>query len=190
MRVLMTADAVGGVWTYSLTLARALAKHGVCCAVAAMGPAPSSAQLEEAAAIPSLELQHRPFRLEWMDEPWRDVDEAGDWLLEMAREYRPDIVHLNGYSHAALDFGAPKIVVAHSCVCSWWRAVHGEAAPAEWDEYRRRVSAGLNVCDLAVAPSAAMIRDLEREYGGLPNCSVIQNAAEMPEGICSTGGAS
>ena len=187
MRVLMTADAVGGIWNYSLTLARAMANCGVSYTLAVMGPPPSDAQLAEAAAIPSLEVQHRAFRLEWMEEPWGDVDAAGDWLLELDREYRPDLVHLNGYSHAALHFGAPKIVVAHSCVCSWWRAVHGEPAPGRWDEYRRRVSAGLKASDLVAAPSATMIRDLECEYGAFPDTgpgtAVIPNAAELPEGI-------
>ncbi len=179
----MTADAVGGVWSYSLTLARALSEQEVRCALAVMGPAPSEAQLADADSIRGLEVHHRPFRLEWMEEPWADVDAAGEWLVELAREFRPDVIHLNGYSHAALDFGAPKIVVAHSCVCSWWRGVHGEAAPAEWDEYRRRVSAGLKAGDLVIAPSATMIRDLEREYGALPRTAVIQNGAEAPEAV-------
>jgi glycogen(starch) synthase len=183
MRVLMTADAVGGVWNYSLTLARAMANRGVSYTLAVMGPPPSGAQLAEADTIPSLEVRRHAFRLEWMKEPWEDVRAAGDWLLELSREYRPDIVHLNGYSHASLDFEAPKIVVAHSCVCSWWRAVHGEPAPAHWNEYRRRVQAGLSAADLVIAPSATMIRELEDEHGCLANTAVIQNAAELPEGI-------
>jgi len=181
MRVLMTADALGGVWNYSVTLARALAEYDVACTLAVMGPEPLSAQLDETATIPSLDVHHRPFLLEWMQEPWEDVDSAGEWLVALAEECRPDVVHLNGYSHAALDFGAPKIVVAHSCVCSWWRAVHREPAPADWDEYRRRICAGLNGCDLVVAPSITMLRNLEREYGCSPCTSVIQNAADVPE---------
>lgn len=183
MRVLMTADAVGGVWNYSLTLTRGLAEYDVSCMLAVMGPAPSTAQLAESARIPRLEVHHRPFRLEWMEDPWTDVDAAGAWLLELAREYRPDVAHINGYSHAALDFGAPKIVVAHSCVCSWWRAVHRERAPAKWDEYRRRVCAGLERSDLVIAPSATTIRDLEREYGCLPRTCVVWNSAEIPESV-------
>ena len=41
--------------------------------------------------------------------------------------FKPDIVHLNNYVHAALPFRAPKLVVGHSCVLSWWRAVKREA---------------------------------------------------------------
>lgn len=181
MRVLMTADAVGGVWNYSLTLAGAMAKHGVSYTLAVMGPAPSESQMAEAAAIPGVEVRHRPYRLEWMEEPWQEVDAAGEWLRELGRECRADVIHLNSYAHGALDFGAPKAVVAHSCVCSWWRAARGETAPAEWNEYRARVSAGLKGCDLAIAPSATMIRDLEREYGVARRSSVIPNGAVVPE---------
>ena len=85
MRVLMTADAVGWVWSYSLTLAGALARHGVSYTLAVMGPSPSTDQLDDAATVPGLQVEHRPFRLEWMEDPWSDVDAAGDWLLELAR---------------------------------------------------------------------------------------------------------
>jgi glycosyltransferase involved in cell wall biosynthesis len=183
MRVLMTTDAVGGVWNYSLTLARSMAELGVSSALAVLGPGPDEAQSSEAAAIPGLELYGHPGKLEWTaGDPWPDVNAAGTWLIELARECRPDVVHLNGYSHAALDFRVPKIVAAHSCVCSWWRAVHGEPAPGEWDEYRRRVRAGLDGANLIVAPSRTMLHDLEREYAYL-DCprAVIENAAHPPE---------
>jgi glycosyltransferase involved in cell wall biosynthesis len=182
MRVLMTADAVGGVWNYSLTLARSMADSGVSYLLAVLGPAPDEAQTAAAAAIPGLELQHHPGKLEWTaGDPWPDVDAAGAWLLGLARRHRPDLIHLNGYAHAALDFGAPKVVVAHSCVCSWWRAVHGEPAPAEWNEYRRRAGAGLEEADLVLAPSQTMLQELEREYGPLHRPrAVIDNAVFVP----------
>ena len=44
MKILMTADTVGGVWTYALELAGALAPHGVEVALATMGRRLSSAQ--------------------------------------------------------------------------------------------------------------------------------------------------
>ena len=39
------------------------------------------------------------------------------------------------------------MVVAHSCVCSWWTAVRGGDASAEWDAYRRAVRDGLRAAD-------------------------------------------
>jgi glycogen synthase len=175
-RVLMTADAVGGVWTYALELTHALAAHDVWVHLAVMGPAPSPAQLEAAQKVPNLQLEHRPFALEWMDEPWADVRQAGDWLVSLEEKLRPDVCHLNGYCHAACSFIAPTLVVAHSCVCSWWQAVHGEAAGTAWRKYRHQVRAGLIAADTVAAPTQWMLDELQRQYGPLPRTSDIPNA--------------
>src|SRR5690348_12181674 len=112
MKILMTADAVGGVWSYALELARALAPSGVELVLATMGPLPSAAQREEAARCRNLRLETSEYRLEWMQDPWSDVERAGDWLLALARREQPDLVHLNGYVHAALPWQMPVCVVA------------------------------------------------------------------------------
>ena len=163
----MTTDAVGGVWAYALELARALERHGVEIALASMGPAPGPAQREEAAGLPNVTLHESTHALEWMEDPWADVERAGDWLLDLAAAFAPDVIHLNGYVHATLPWDAPVLVAAHSCVFSWWSAVRGEPPPASYDEYRRRVGGGLAAADLVVAPTAAMLRALEEHYGRL-----------------------
>jgi glycosyltransferase involved in cell wall biosynthesis len=174
-KVLMTADGVGGVWTYALELARGLAPHGIHFTIATMGPRPSAAQQREAAHLPNVSLVQSDYRLEWMEDAWGEVAEAGQWLSGLAAEVAPDLIHLNGYSHAALAWNAPVLVTAHSCVLSWWRAVKGEDAPNEWDEYRRRVTAGLRAADFVVAPSKTMLHALTENYGPLPRSGVIPN---------------
>jgi glycogen synthase len=174
-RLLMTADTVGGVWTYALELAGALAPHGVEVHLATMGPPLSPRQRAEAVRSPVASVTESSFALEWMPDPWAEVDTAGEWLLDVAAQVRPDVVHLNGYAHAVLPWPAPVVVVAHSDVLSWWRSVHGVAAPAEWAEYRRRVAAGLAAADTVVAPTSAVLTDLARGYGCtggtvVPNC--------------------
>ncbi len=171
-RVLMTADTVGDVWTYAVDLARGLSARGVEVALATMGDPLSDAQRECAERIPGLLLFESSFRLEWMEDPWRDVERAGDWLLGLEARFGPDLVHLNGYAHAALPWSAPRLVVAHSSVLSRWAAVEGEEAPEAWDRYRREVAAGLAAADLVVAPTAAMLADLARHHG-LPRRSRI-----------------
>ncbi len=164
----MTADAVGGVWSYALDLSRALDALGIRVVLAVMGPSPSREQRAQAAAISSLELVESDHRLEWMDEPWADVARAGGWLLALERRYRPDVVHLNGYAHGVLPFRAPVLVVGHSCVLSWWEAVKGEPAPDRYVRYAEQVRAGLAAADLVVTPTRAMGEALERHYGPLP----------------------
>ena len=88
-RILMTTDAVGGVWTYALELARALAPHDLAVTLATMGPPPSADQVDAARAIPELRLETSAFRLEWMSDAWADVDAAGEWLLDLEADIRP-----------------------------------------------------------------------------------------------------
>jgi glycosyltransferase involved in cell wall biosynthesis len=171
----MTADAVGGVWTYALELARTLVERGVRVSLAVLGPAPTDDQRREAADIVHGPLLEHAGRLEWMDEPWHDVQQAGEWLLQVERAIRPDLVHLNGYAHGRLAWEAPVVMVGHSCVSSWWNAVHGEDPPPAWNRYRRTVARGLRAADLVVAPTAAMLACLQHHYGRLSRTKVIPN---------------
>jgi glycogen(starch) synthase len=177
-RVLMTADAVGGVWTYACELIAALAAYDVEVTLAVMGDGPSPAQARRAAALANLDLVARPYALEWMPDAWADVDAAGGWLLELAARIAPDLVQINGYAHAALPFQAPVVVVAHSCVWTWMRAVrHREPGP-EWAEYRRRVRTGLTSAEVVVAPTAAILRDVLAAYSVVTRSRVIPNACD------------
>jgi glycogen synthase len=175
-RILLTADAVGGVFAYALELARGLRAQGIEVVLAVMGPPASDAQRAAARTVPGLVWHEAPYRLEWQDDPWRDVDEAGAWLLQLARAHRVELVHLNGYAHGVLDFGVPKLVVAHSCVLSWWEAVHGSSAPRA--TYRERVRAGLCAADAVVAPTRAMRDALVRLYDVGP-VRVIANGCDL-----------
>lgn len=179
MKILMTADAVGGVWTYVLELAGALAEHGVEVVLATMGPRPDAAQQETARSIPGLELEMSGYRLEWMHDPWGDVDQAGEWLRNLAARRDVDVIHLNGYSHAALSWERPVLVCAHSCVRTWWHAVHGCEPPAEWNVYRERVASGLAGADCVIAPTRAHLAALLSCYRVSVPLHVIPNARSL-----------
>jgi glycosyltransferase involved in cell wall biosynthesis len=111
-----------------------------------------------------------------MPEPWDDLQHAGEWLLQIEREFRPDVVHLNHLVHADLPWLAPVISVGHSCVLSWWAAVRREAVPAEWSQYRQEVTSSLRAARYVVAPTQAMLVALERYYGPFHDTAVIHNA--------------
>lgn len=177
MTILMTADTIGGVWTYCIELARALAAHDIRVVVATMGAPLSNSQQQEAAQA-NVQIEASDWKLEWMPEPWRDVDAAGEWLLELEKRIAPDLVHLNGYAHGALPWRAPLLVAGHSCVLSWWRAVKNEDAPPAWNCYRDKVRAGLHAADVVVAPTQAMLDALHEHYGALPRTRVIFNGRD------------
>ncbi|HWC14830.1 MAG TPA: glycosyltransferase family 4 protein [Actinomycetota bacterium] len=175
MRLLMTTDCVGGVWTYSLELVRALQASGHEVVVAAMGGTPTQAQRSEVDAARPHAFEARPYRVEWMQDAWADVDAAGAWLLELASGHDVDLVHLNGYAHATLPWTRPTLVVAHSDVVTWWRAVKRADPPATWNRYRTIVADGLAAADVVVTPTRAMLDELARAYGRPRPSLVIHN---------------
>lgn len=175
-RILMTADTVGGVFGYALTLAGALAPDEV--VLATMGGPISPAQARAVAERPNLRLVEGPFRLEWMEEPWDDVARAGEWLLGLAQAEHFDVVHLNQFAHGALPWPAPVVMVGHSDVVSWYRAVRGEEPPAKWDRYRQVVRRGLHGAAMVVAPSRTMLAALTTEYGPLAHACVVENGSD------------
>jgi len=179
-RVLMTADTVGGVWTYAVDLIAALAPYDITVTLAVMGPKMSPAQRASLAPLDNASAVEQPFELEWQDDPWDDIEAAREWLLDIAARVHPDIVHLNGFALGNSPWPCPAVVVGHSCVLSWWRAVRHEPAPPQWSRYREAVRSGLAAADTVVAPTAAMLRSLQSHYGPLPRTRVIFNGRSTP----------
>lgn len=175
LRVLMTADTVGGVWTYVLELAHALAPYEAQIALATMGKPLTASQWEAVAACPNVQVYESTYKLEWMDDPWSDVVAAGEWLLDLEAEFKPDVVHLNGYVHAALPWKTPVVVAGHSCVLSWWQAVKGGTPPSQWAQYQAAVARGIAAASAVIAPTHAMLMALETHYGAFPNGQVVAN---------------
>lgn len=175
MRLLMTADTLGGVWNYAVELIGQLGSRGVEVALATMGRPLSRSQLADLRPLRGAEVYESAFKLCWMEDPWDDVNAAGEWLLELADRVQPDLVHLNDYPHAAQPWEAPVLVVGHSCVLSWHRQVRHAAAGAEWNRYRRAVWQGLRAADLVVAPTRTMLAWLDRFYGPLGRRQAIRN---------------
>lgn len=174
-RVLMTADTIGGVWTYAIDLARALGEEGVEVALATMGRPASAEQRRDARAIPTLELFESRYRLPWMEDPWDDVEATGGWLLELAARISPSLAHLNDPVHASLPWNVPTVAVGHSCVLSWWQAVWNTPAPASWNRYQEEMRRGLAAADVVVAPSETMLQALRRYY-------LVEHGQVIPNG--------
>ncbi|CAN5906851.1 glycosyltransferase family 4 protein [soil metagenome] len=171
----MTADTVGGVWTYALELIRALALFGAEVHLATMGGELQECQQQEADQLPNLTLYPSSFKLEWMDSPWEDLQEAEAWLLQLNEIVEPDLVHLNTLAFADLAWGKPVVQVVHSCVLSWWKAVKKEEAPASWDRYKAVVTESLQAADLVVAPTHAMLGEARELYGPFQQEKVVYN---------------
>jgi glycosyltransferase involved in cell wall biosynthesis len=178
LHVLMTTDTVGGVWDYTLELIAALSARDVDVTLATLGVRLDRTQARAVGALANVHVFESSYRVEWMDDAWDDVDAAGDWLVHLEAQVHPDVVHVNGYSHAALPFKAPALCVAHSCVGTWYRAVRGREMPPEWATYRARVSAGLQAARLVVAPTAAILGEILAEYGAAVPSRIIPHGCD------------
>lgn len=164
-KVLITTDTLGGIWTYAVGLARQLSLLDIRVALATMGKKLSPAQWQDVENIPGLTIHESQYKLEWMDDPWPDVEQAGQWLLELEKSFQPDIVHLNSFSFGALPFNSPVMVVCHSCVYTWWHGVKDCPPPEEnWSHYYRKVYKGLHAADQIVAISQAFAREISQIY--------------------------
>jgi glycogen synthase len=176
--VLMTADTVGGVWSYAAGLCRSLPEMRF--VLATMGPRPRQAQRDEIQRLGNVTLVESDYSLEWMVDGGRDFADSCAWLVDIVKNHRADVVHVNGYAHARLSIDRAVLVAAHSDVSSWWEAVHKQPAPPEWDPYRSRVVAGLAAATRVVAPTTAVLRDLARHYSPLAkNAEVIANGVDI-----------
>lgn len=156
----MTADAVGGVWTYALDLARGLAPHGVEVTLLVNGPPPSEPPADVALVATGLAL-------DWLADAPEQVTGVGRRLVEIAGDLRADMVQLNSPAYAAeARFHAPVVGVQHSCTATWWRAVRGEAPWPEDFAWRRDLARrGLLACDAVVAPTRAFAAAVWDAYG-------------------------
>jgi glycosyltransferase involved in cell wall biosynthesis len=174
-RVLMTVDAVGGVWRYAMELARGLLNHKIDVVFAGLGPQPTSHQADEA---------KRLGKLVWLDEPldWIAPDEAAvkhlpAKLAHLAREERADVLHLNLPSQAAgIETDLPLVVVSHSCVVTWWHTMRGEKLPQEWQWMKGQNARGMARADVVVAPSGSHAQAIGECYGQQPKLTVIHNS--------------
>lgn len=162
LRLLLTTDAVGGVWVYSLELARALKPLGIEAVLAVLGPPPSEAQRHEATGLKIIDTG---LPLDWLDTTPAELRRAGETLARLADVEAADIVQVSSAVLLAdAEFNQPCIAVQHSCLATWWAAVKGTALP---DDFRWRcelVECGLNRSSAIVAPSIAFAAQTARAY--------------------------
>jgi glycogen(starch) synthase len=176
MHVLVTADTVGGVWTYTRELVSGLARRGVRVTLVSFGKIPRPAQTQWLDRLQNVDFRPTAFRLEWMQDAANDVAASTDYLQTIIEDVKPELLHLNQYCYGGVRASVPRIVVAHSDVVSWSVAVHGsEPEPDLWTNwYRGVVSEGLASATQVVAISE-VVRENLRQHFAVKNARVIYN---------------
>lgn len=162
--VLMTTDAVGGIWTYAVDLGRELVQRGMKVQLAIFGPPPDKGQ-RASAANAGLALFEMGFSPEWLAVDPTEVARGGDALAELCRREGADLVHLNHPALAAQSyFDAPVLAACHSCMATWWEAVKGTALPESLEWRTALVGQGYRAAQSLVAPSRAFAEATQRVY--------------------------
>lgn len=164
-RVLLTTDAVGGVWRYSMELALGLAVRKVEVILAVLGPPPDAKQVAEAAAISGLRLTVTGLPLDWLAETASAVGATGSALAGMARRFDVDTVQVHAPALVGdASWPVPVVAVAHSCVATWWDAVREGPMPAGYEWRARATETGITHADIVVAPTSSFADALRRCY--------------------------
>ena len=127
MRVLLTTDTIGGVWTFTKELTAELLRMGHSVALVSFGRTPSQEQSAWCAAVGerwSSDFRYEAFTvpLEWMN-PNEDAYVGGEPLLRrVADEFCPDLLHSSQFCFGSLPVPIPRLITAHSDVLSWGAA--------------------------------------------------------------------
>ena len=165
MKLLLTVDAVGGVWQYATDLARALAPRGVETVLALLGPLPSAEQRSAARAIPGVTLVETGLQLDWLADSADQVLLGARKLAELARHLKVDLVQLNQPALAVgTTYPVPVIAMSHSCLATWWQAVEGGPLPQDFAWRVALHGDGLRAADRIVTPSAAFAAATQQAY--------------------------
>lgn len=177
LHLLMTCDAVGGVWQYATDLAHALRPLGVETTLAVLGPAPSAMQRETA---PGLRVIETGLPLDWLAPDAAAVRATARAIGDLAHRENADLIQLNQPALAAEAMPAPVIAAIHSCVATWWAAVESGPLPADFAWQTALVRQGLASADAAICPSAAFAAAVRSAYALPLAPRVIHNGRRAP----------
>ena len=175
-RVLLTTDAVGGVWSYAIDLARVLSDRGAAVELAVLGPSATPGQRAAAMAIAGVTLHDTGLALDWMAEDASTLDAVSAALATLARQHDVDLVQLHTPAlRGQQPWPVPVLAVAHSCVGTWWSAVRAGPMPADFAWRMEAMRRGLINADAVVAPTRAFADALGSVYAVPREIGVVHN---------------
>jgi glycogen(starch) synthase len=185
MRLLITTDTVGGVWSFTRELTEELLRRGHAVALVSFGKRPSPDQTgwtlrQSQAHGDRFHFTSSDVPLEWMQDNGSSLHAGEPVLAAVAQQFRPDVLLSNQFCFGATGLKLPRVVVAHSDVLSWARACNpGALEPTPWlNQYTSLVQRGLLQAQALVAPTRWMLSALQPHFLLPPATAVI------PNGLC------
>jgi len=187
MRVLLTTDTIGGVWTFTKDLCEGLLACGHDVALVSLGRLPYEAQSQwcrETRLWAGVRFYYQAWAtpLEWMETNEAAYCGAEAALLRVARDFSADVIHANQFCFGALPTSAPKVVTAHSDVLSWASVCRPDGlGDSSWiRRYCQLVGDGLRGADAVVAPTRWMADALAQGFAEAKDVRVVLNGRTIP----------
>ena len=160
LRLLLTTDAVGGVWRYTADLSRGLSERGWQVTVAVVGPAPGGAQRREMAEGVPIVATNLP--LDWLVE---DAADFGRYAMLAALADGTDLALLHAPALLGeCDWPVPVAVMAHSCLTTWFAAVRGGPVPPGYARRADIAATGFRRADAVAAPTRSFAGTIRTTY--------------------------
>lgn len=186
MRILLTTDTMGGVWTFTKELTTELLQRGNAVALVSLGGQPSHEQQAWCAAQrrlygSSFQFTAANVPLEWTEKNEFMFTQGAGVLLHVARQFRPDLLHANQFCFGALSLDIPKLVTAHTELLSWAAACRPRGLErSRWlRQYQSLVTNGLRSCDAIASPTRWMGLELARHYSDLPPTYIVRHGRSL-----------
>ncbi|QTL02136.1 glycosyltransferase family 4 protein [Aquabacter sp. L1I39] len=178
LNLLLTADAVGGVFTYALDLARGLAPLGVRTTLVMLGPAMAPHQQATARAVHDVQVVETGLPLDWLASTPDQILAAAEQVSSLAFAHHADLVHLNTPALALGDYPCPVTVGLHSCLASWWGTVEDGPLPQDFVWRTQLMAEALSRADAVLCPTHAFATSVLALYGASP--VVVHNGRAAP----------
>ncbi len=186
MRVMMTTDTVGGVWTFTSELTQGLLAAGHELSLLSLGRLPDQQQLQW-----TRDLSHRfPARfrytasdapLEWMDNNAHCRKETCAVIEHALHGFDADLIHANQFAVAQHGTSIPTLLTIHSDILSWAEACQPEGLSASpWRDTALDITRyALHRAGALVAPTRWMAAAIIRLYHLPCEPIVIPNGRDL-----------
>ncbi len=193
MRVLLTTDPIGGVWTFTRELSQELLRLGHSVYLLSFGRELAPNQTEwcrstarGAAGSFTWEASHAP--LEWMQENEQTWTNGVAAIHAAVASFAPDILHTSQFCFGNFSRTLPSIVTAHSDVLSWAEACRPQGLEqSRWlATYCELVSRGIRRATAIAAPTQWMADALSRHWIVKQEIGVIANGRSVT-GVSGAG---
>jgi len=187
MRVLMTTDTLGGVWTYSMEMAAGLLQRGCSVLLISFGPMPSTLQREQCEQLElrysgRFQLHASEIPVEWIENDGAFYKQGIELLEREALRFAPDLVHSNQLCYGALDLPVPRVITAHQDVFARGRAredgTHVLRSPF-LTRYRAMAQRGLEGAEAVVAPTRWMLEELGKSFTLSRNTAIVAHGRSI-----------